>query len=354
MKNSLRFLALLTWVMASTAIAQSDLLGIWEGELSVGPDQSITVQFTIEQGADGTYSGLLNAPDQPSLTDVPIDTVSIEQNSLNMEISAISGSYEGTIADSVIQGTWSQQGTTFELNLAPYQEPVLTQEQFARLAGSWLGTLRPVPGGDLEFTVIVTFEQNEEGESSATMSVPEQGRNRIPVDSIELDGDELTLEISQARVEIKGSLNGETFAGQWSQAGQSLALNLAKGEYEQPGLELSALDFARLQGPWNGQVTGLTVVLRVEEIDGQFLAFLDSPDQGASDIPIATLDVQGDELTLSIAALQVSYTAEISADELSGEWNQGGQTQPLVLARGPYVRAVTISEQAQQQLSGTW
>ncbi len=105
MKNSLRFLALLTWVMASTAIAQSDLLGIWEGELSVGPDQSITVQFTIEQGADGTYSGLLNAPDQPSLTDVPIDTVSIEQNSLNMEISAISGSYEGTIADSVIQGT---------------------------------------------------------------------------------------------------------------------------------------------------------------------------------------------------------------------------------------------------------
>ncbi|MDP7455884.1 MAG: hypothetical protein QGF62_04850, partial [Gammaproteobacteria bacterium] len=214
MKNSLRFLALLTWVMASTAIAQSDLLGIWEGELSVGPDQSITVQFTIEQGADGTYSGLLNAPDQPSLTDVPIDTVSIEQNSLNMEISAISGSYEGTIADSVIQGTWSQQGTTFELNLAPYQEPVLTQEQFARLAGSWLGTLRPVPGGDLEFTVIVTFEQNEEGESSATMSVPEQGRNRIPVDSIELDGDELTLEISQARVEIKGSLNGETFAGQ--------------------------------------------------------------------------------------------------------------------------------------------
>ncbi|NQV69361.1 MAG: hypothetical protein HQ498_04980 [Pseudohongiella sp.] len=333
-------LALLALSIANFATAQSELAGIWEGDLSVGPDQQIAVQFTLEQGADGSYSGLLNAPDQPSLTDIPIDTISLEQNNLTMNVNAVSGVYQGTIADGVIQGIWSQQGTAFDLNLSPYQEPVLSQEQIARLSGSWLGKFKPVPGGEQELTVIVTFELNEEGEPMATLSIAEQGGNSRPVDSIELDGDELTLEISQMRLEISGTLSGESFTGQWSQAGQSLDLNLAKGEYEQPGLELSALTFARLKGPWHGQVAGLTVVLRVEEADGKFMAFLDSPDQGAADIPITTFDVDGDDLTFAIAALRASYTAVIGLDEITGEWTQGPQTQPLVLVRGPYVPAV--------------
>lgn len=354
MKKLYGVLALLTWTIAGSVSAQSDLAGIWEGNLSVGPDQQIEVQFTLERAADGSYTGLLNAPDQPSLTDIPIDTVTIDQNTLTMNVNAVSGIYEGTIADGVIQGTWSQQGTAFDLELAPYQEPVLSPEQIARLSGSWLGKLKPVPGGELEFTVVVTIQQNEEGEAVATMSVPEQGGNNIPVDSIELDGDELTLEISQARLEISGSLSGESFTGQWVQAGQALDLSLAKGEYEQPGLELTALAFARLQGPWHGNVSGLTIVLRVEESDGKYLALLDSPDQGASDIPITTFELNGDNLSLAIAALRVSYEAVVSGDEISGQWTQGPQAQQLALVRGPYVPPAALPEAAQQQLLGTW
>ncbi len=354
MKKLQVILALLTYLLANPASAQSDLAGIWEGELSVGPDQQIAVQFTIEQDADGSYSGLLNAPDQPSLTDVPIDTITFQQDTVSLNISAVSGAYEGTLSDGAIQGTWTQQGTSFDLELAPYQEPVLTQEQFQRLSGSWLGKLKPIPGGDLEFTVVVTFQQNEEGIAVASLSVPEQGGNNIPVDSIELDSDELTLEISQARLEINGSISGENFTGTWTQAGQSLDLNLSKGEYKQPGLALSALTYARLRGPWHGKVSGLTVVLRVEESDGKYLALLDSPDQGASDIPVTALEVDGDNLTLTITPLQVSFTAIISADEIAGEWTQGPQTLQLALVRGPYVPPPTISEAAQQQLTGSW
>ena len=164
----------------------------------------------------------------------------------------------------------------------------------------------------------------------------------------------MVLTISQAQAEITGSLSGESFSGTWNQGGQSLPLILEKGEYEQEGLRLSALNYARLQGPWHGQVASLTVVFRVERVDGKYLAFLDSPDQGASDIPITTLEVNGDDLTFEIAAAGASFSGQISAEELNGEWNQGGQTMQLALVRDPYKPSVNLSDQAMQQLAGTW
>lgn len=354
MKNLSKLFAFIAVFSINSVSAQSDLSGIWEGDLVVAPDQTIVVQFTLQRAADGSYTGLLNAPDQPSLTDVPIDSISLDQTSLTMNVSAVSGVYQGTISEGNIRGSWSQQGTTFDLNLVPYQEPVLSQAAFERISGSWIGVLRPIPGSDLEFTVVVRFEQDAEGEFKGFLSIPDQGGNNIPIDSIALEGDELVLTISQAQAEITGSLSGESFSGTWNQGGQSLPLNLEKGEYEPEGLSLSALNYARLQGPWHGQVASLTVVFRVEQVDGKYLAFLDSPDQGASDIPITTLEVNGDDLTFEIAAAGASFSGQISAEELSGEWNQGGQTTQLALVRGPYTPSVNLSDQVMQQLAGTW
>ena len=350
----LRVLIVSTLLTGFSVSAQDDLSGTWEGDLMVAPDQQIGVQFTLERAADGSWSGTLNAPDQPSLTDVPIDAVHYEQGNLTLEVSAVSGTYQGTVVAEGIEGTWSQQGTSFELNLAPYQEPVLTAAGFARISGSWIGTLRPVPGGELEFTVVVRFEEDEQDGYRGFLSVPDQGGNNIPIDTIRLDDAELTLTISQAGAEIAGSLTEEGFTGKWNQGGQSLDLSLARGEYEQQGLNLTALHYARLRGPWHGQVSGLTVVLRVEESDGRYLAFMDSPDQGASDIPVPALEVDGDQLTFSIAAISASFSGRISADEITGDWSQGPQPTPLTLVRGPYVPGIDLPEAVQQRLRGTW
>lgn len=66
--------------------------------------------------------------------------------------------------------------------------------------------------------------------------------------------------------------------------------------------------------------------------------------------------MEGDELTFTITAAAASFIGTISADELSGEWSQAGQVQSLVLVRGPYVPppTVVLSDQAMQQLAGTW
>ena len=120
MKNLSKLFAFIAVFSINSVYAQSDLSGIWEGDLVVAPDQTIVVQFTLQRAADGSYTGLLNAPDQPSLTDVPIDSISLDQASLTMNVSAVSGVYQGTISEGNIRGSWSQQGTTFDLNLVPY------------------------------------------------------------------------------------------------------------------------------------------------------------------------------------------------------------------------------------------
>ncbi len=343
----------ITMLLSATVQAQLDLSGTWEGKLVVAPGQEIDVRFTFNQGQDGAYSGVLNAPDQPSLTDVPLDAISLQADALSVAVGTVSGNYEGRIVGDAIEGTWSQQGSDFVLNLTPYEEPVLTAEAFARIEGSWIGTLNPIPGGSLEFSIVIRLVE-EEGEFNGYLSVPEQGANNLSIDSIALEGDELVLAINQIRSEIVGSLTGEGFVGKWNQAGQSLDLALARGEYEQTGLNLSALNYARLRGPWHGKIGPLTVVLRVEEVDGKYLAFLDSPDQGSSDIPVPTLNLDGDEFDLAIDAMNAAFSATIDGEEIAGEWTQAGQRMPLTLVRGPYVPSVDLPVAAQQRLAGRW
>ncbi|MEX0618441.1 MAG: hypothetical protein WDZ76_05860 [Pseudohongiellaceae bacterium] len=343
-----------TILLAGSVSAQTDLTGTWEGDLVVGPDQEIVVQFIFERAADGGYTAVLNAPDQPSLRNIPVDTLTVDQNGLTMNVNSVSGVYEGTIGDGAIQGTWSQQGTAFDLNLAPYTEPVLTPETFALLDGSWVGELRPIPGGEMVLNVILRFEESAPGEYEAFFSVPDQGASNIPVSRIVFDGEELTVALDQPPVQISGNVSGENFTGNFTQGGQSLDLNMEKGEFELEGLDISPEAFASIEGPWHGQVGPLNIVFRFEEEDGKYLAFLDSPDQGAADIPVTTLSVQGNQLNLTIAPAQASLFAVISTDQMSGTWSQGGQDQTVTLVRGRYVPNADLSAETIQQLAGTW
>lgn len=354
MKTFLRSLFILCLFIPASIIAQTDLSGVWEGKLVVAPGQEIDVQYTLESSADGSYTAVLDAPEQPSITAVPVDSVTIEGSTLTMEVSIVSGRYVGEIGSGTINGIWSQNNTEFELNLTPYEEPVITAENFARIDGSWVGALRPTGSPDFELAIVLEFFVNDDGEFVGTLSSPDQGGNDIPIDTLALEEDELVVEISQARIEIVTEISGDELVGTFNQAGQSFPITLARGEYEQAGLQLSALQFARVQGPWHGQVANLTVVLRVEQSDGNYLAYLDSPDQGATDIPIQEFTIDGDDVNFTIASINGSFSGTIAANALSGQWTQGGQTQPLELEKGPYVAHGNLSAEARSQLNGTW
>jgi uncharacterized protein len=103
----------------------------------------------------------------------------------------------------------------------------------------------------------------------------------------------------------------------------------------------------RLQLPFGAQLRIALVITR--RADGQLSAVLDSPDQGATAIPVSTVTVTGQTLRAEVqriggvfeGALERATTSGgngpepsgAARDRLVGEWRQGGRSLPLVLER---------------------
>jgi hypothetical protein len=94
-------------------------------------------------------------------------------------------------------------------------------------------------------------------------------------------------------------------------------------------------------GTWQGTLPNgmggqIRVVLKVElTAEGALKATMDSPDQNASGIPVATITFEGRKLLLDVAAVRGSYEATLDPEknELDGTWRQSGQSLPLLLKK---------------------
>ena len=98
---------------------------------------------------------------------------------------------------------------------------------------------------------------------------------------------------------------------------------------------------ASLVGNWTGAIAAggaeLPVVIKVKAgtEPGQLVATLDSPRQGARDIPLRDVSLTDGRVALKLPAAQASYSGRLSADgtQIEGTWTQGGQSLPLTLKR---------------------
>jgi aminopeptidase N len=96
---------------------------------------------------------------------------------------------------------------------------------------------------------------------------------------------------------------------------------------------------AAFLGTWTASLSqaGEThqVVLHLVEKGGTLLASLDSPDQGAREIPVPSVRLDGNRLRFALAAFGVSYEGTLSGpgDAIEGAWTQGGVATPLSLSR---------------------
>ncbi len=96
-----------------------------------------------------------------------------------------------------------------------------------------------------------------------------------------------------------------------------------------------------LAGRWEGSLalpTGqsLRLVFNVARATGGgWTATMDSPDQGAFGIPLDSVRVDGDSLSLRVPAISGGYTGTRGPDgAITGTWTQGPGSLPLVLRRG--------------------
>lgn len=98
--------------------------------------------------------------------------------------------------------------------------------------GNWKGKLE-VMGNKLPLIVHLT---NNNGNFSGTMDSPQQGAMGIPLDKVEIKGNEILFGISQLQLSYKGKIENEKILGTLTQGGFEMPLNLEKSTKEEAGL----------------------------------------------------------------------------------------------------------------------
>lgn len=95
-----------------------------------------------------------------------------------------------------------------------------------------------------------------------------------------------------------------------------------------------------IEGIWQGKLKipgiELTIVFKISENpDGTLTATMDSPDQGATGIPVEEVIFIDNTLRLEVKSAGGVFEGKVSEDFLviEGEWKQSGQTLPLTLKR---------------------
>jgi hypothetical protein len=95
----------------------------------------------------------------------------------------------------------------------------------------------------------------------------------------------------------------------------------------------------KFEGLWLGTLEAgqvkLRVVLKVQKAGDGWAATLDSVDQGAKDLPVDSVAVDGDTVKFEMPKLRAGFSGKRSADgsEIAGTWTQGAASLPLVLRR---------------------
>ncbi len=111
-----------------------------------------------------------------------------------------------------------------------------------------------------------------------------------------------------------------------------------------------ALSAQEITGTWNGQLAvqgiKLRLVFHVTKTDAGYSATMDSPDQGAKDIPMTSAKFENNVLTLELQSAQIVYTATfVNNDSITGNFVQAGMTLPLGMSR----KAIEKTEKVRPQ-----
>ena len=115
-----------------------------------------------------------------------------------------------------------------------------------------------------------------------------------------------------------------------------------------------------ITGDWNGTLnTGmgeLRLVLHVtKNPDGTLKSTLDSVDQGANGIPVASTALKDATLTLKVDAVNGTYVGKLNADasEIAGTWTQGTALS-LTFHRGGIAAKPAPKAATPTDIDGTW
>ncbi|HEX7999484.1 MAG TPA: alpha/beta hydrolase [Pyrinomonadaceae bacterium] len=112
------------------------------------------------------------------------------------------------------------------------------------------------------------------------------------------------------------------------------------GETTARKLETASAQEREIEGNWQGVIqagpTKLRLVLKISRAtDGSLKASVDSPDQGALNLPVDTVAFKDRALRFEMKQLSAGYEGTLSRDrsEIVGTWRQGGNSIGLLFRR---------------------
>lgn len=205
------------------------------------------------------------------------------------------------------------------------------------VAGDWTGTLH---AGAADLHLVLHITKSDSGALKATLDSIDQAANGIPVSSITLKDNKLSLGVDAVHGAYEGKLStdGNTITGIWSQNEQDLPLDFKRSPTPVQPQHKPAKP-SDIDGAWLGtlDISGgikLRVVFHIVNTEDGLMATLDSPDQGVKGLPTTKVARDGPALKIDIQKISGTFEGQIAPDlnSIVGTFTQGA-TMPLVLHR---------------------
>ncbi len=206
-----------------------DIVGDWQGTLSAGGAE-LRLVLHLTKSADGALKATLDSVDQGA-NGIPVDSVSLKDSKLSLDVEAVHGTYEGKVAadGKTISGTWTQ-GSALPLEFKRATAPILkTEHKPAKpsdIDGTWMGSLDL---GTAKLRVVFHIVNTEDG-LIATLDSPDQGQSGMPTTSTTRDGASLKIEMKALGASFEGKIAADlqSVDGTFTQMGASHPLVLKR------------------------------------------------------------------------------------------------------------------------------
>ena len=225
------------------------------------------------------------------------------------------------------------------------------------LEGDWRGKL--AVDANTVLPVQFMFTKKPDGSYAAVLnSLENQFIQNVAASSVAWKDGALKVEVPALSGTYAGTLKGDHFEGQWSQAG-SKAIPLALARPPQA----SKADLDALIGSWEGTLPGPvkpTVIFEFkQDAKGNLSGTLTVPAQAQLGIPLTNLEVGPGTVSCKISAIGGEYKATFSGTAMTGTFKQGGMPprgMPLNLTKTAVatMQRLTLDGETWNALYGNW
>jgi len=207
-------------------------------------------------------------------------------------------------------------------------------------AGHWEGSIQ-LP--DREMKVAIDVAKDDKGGWMGTFAQPEQNVKGVPLSAIKVDDKKLKFKIGggDQAPDIDCDQDGAALKCTASNAMGSVPASFKRtgdAQIEKP--KVSSAVSKALEGDWEGTLTtpngDIPVVVHFKnQPDNTVKGSMDSPSQGAKDLPLAEIAQKADAVEFGLPMVGGSYKGTLNKEgtQVDGNWSQGGGTLPLTLKK---------------------